>query len=75
MMTRKFRETITGLLDEPHLISYVNIFKEALWADGRLKQPGPPRSAEEKLRTRNDANKKLSALIPGNNKHPYVMHC
>ena len=53
------------MLDEPHLMSYVQIFRDALWENGQLKPSGPPRSAEEKLRTRDDANRKLSALIPG----------
>lgn len=53
------------MLDEPHLMSYITMFKDALWEGGQLKQGGPPRTAEEKLRTRDDANRKLSALIPG----------
>ncbi|KAF7792264.1 hypothetical protein EIP86_003300 [Pleurotus ostreatoroseus] len=63
---RKLRETVKSQLDETHLLSYVNLFKDAMWQDGQLKTGGPPRTAEEKLRTRDDANKKLSALIPGN---------
>ena len=63
--TRKFRETVTGMLDEPHVMSYIGMFRDAMWEDGQLKTAGPPRSAEDKLRTRDDANKKLSALIPG----------
>lgn len=51
--------------DEPHLMSYIQIFREGLWPTGQLKPPGAPRTAEERLRTRDDANRKLSALIPG----------
>ncbi|KAJ3554983.1 hypothetical protein NM688_g2821 [Phlebia brevispora] len=62
---RKLRETVKGQLDEAHVLTYVNMFRDAMWQDGQLKAGGPPRTAEEKLRTRDDANKKLSALIPG----------
>jgi sorting nexin-25 len=64
-MCRKLRETAKVFLDEPHLLSYINIFRDSLWEGGQLKAGGPPRSAEEKLRTRDDANRKLSALMPG----------
>ena len=51
--------------DEPHLMSYIQIFRESLWPNGQLKPPGAPRTAEERLHTRDDANRKLSSLIPG----------
>ena len=62
---RKLRETAKAFLDETHVLSYIDIFRGALWEEGQLKANGPPRTAEEKLRTRDDANRKLSALIPG----------
>ncbi len=46
-------------------MSYIGIFRDSLWEGGQLKAKGPSRTAEEKLRTRDDANRKLSALIPG----------
>lgn len=52
-------------MDEPHLMSYIQIFREGLWPGGQLKPPSTPRTAEERLHTRDDANRKLSALIPG----------
>ncbi|EKM61598.1 uncharacterized protein PHACADRAFT_248287 [Phanerochaete carnosa HHB-10118-sp] len=61
---RKLRETAKAFLDEPHLLSYISIFRNSLWEGGRLRAGGPPRTAEEKLRTRDEANRKLSALIP-----------
>ncbi|KAI0093984.1 PXA domain-containing protein [Irpex rosettiformis] len=61
---RKLRETVKSMLDEPHLMSYIILFKDSMWESGQLKAGGPPRTAEEKLRTRDDANRKLSALIP-----------
>ncbi|EMD32662.1 RGS domain protein [Gelatoporia subvermispora B] len=61
---RKLRETLKAYLDEPHVLSYMNIFKDGLWPGGQLKPPSPPRTAEEKLHTRDEANRKLSALMP-----------
>ena len=46
-------------------MSYIGTLRDSLWQNGQLKPMGVPRSAEEKLRTRDDANRKLSALIPG----------
>lgn len=46
-------------------MSYVNIFRDSLWPGGQLKPSGVPRTAEERLRTRDEANRKLSALVPG----------
>ena len=64
-MHRKFRETVKTQFDEPHLMTYLSLLRDTMWENGQLKPNGPPRTAEEKLRTRDDVNRKLSALIPG----------
>ncbi|TBU49259.1 PhoX domain-containing protein [Dichomitus squalens] len=61
---RKLRETVRSFLDEPHLMTYINVFKDGLWPGGNLKPPSVPRTVEEKLHTRDEANRKLSALMP-----------
>ncbi|VDC05808.1 unnamed protein product [Peniophora sp. CBMAI 1063] len=61
---RKLRETISTLLDEAHLLTAVRMFKDNLWPGGKLKSVTLPRTAEQKQRTRDDANRKLSALVP-----------
>ncbi|CDO73019.1 hypothetical protein BN946_scf185007.g73 [Trametes cinnabarina] len=61
---RKLRETVKSFLDEPHLLMYVNTFRDSLWPGGNLKPPSTPRTVEEKLHTRDEANRKLSALMP-----------
>ncbi|KLO15031.1 hypothetical protein SCHPADRAFT_283259 [Schizopora paradoxa] len=61
---RKFRDTVKAYLDESHLMTYINIFKDGLWPGGKLKASGPPRTVEEKARTRDEANRKLSTLLP-----------
>jgi len=38
--------------------------RDNLWPQGKLKPPGVPRTAEEKLRTKDEANRKLSSLVP-----------
>ena len=63
--SRKIRETLKAYLDEPHLVDYIGKFKDGLWPGGQLKPPSPPRTTEERLRTRDEANRKLSALMPG----------
>lgn len=61
----KIREILKAQLDESRLMSYLTLFRDQLWPGGQLKPPGKPRSTEEKLRTRDEANRKLSSLIPG----------
>ncbi|KDQ31144.1 hypothetical protein PLEOSDRAFT_1036860 [Pleurotus ostreatus PC15] len=61
---RKIREILKAQLDESRLMSYLTLFRDQLWPGGQLKPPGKPRSTEEKLRTRDEANRKLSSLIP-----------
>ncbi|KDR85721.1 hypothetical protein GALMADRAFT_234777 [Galerina marginata CBS 339.88] len=61
---RKIRENVKGLLNETRLMSYINILRDSLWPGGKLKPPGPPRTTEEKIRTRDEANRKLSSLVP-----------
>jgi sorting nexin-25 len=43
----------------------INMFRDALWPGGQRQPPSLPRTPEEKTRTRDEANRKLSALVPG----------
>ncbi|KAI0640032.1 PXA domain-containing protein [Trametes polyzona] len=61
---RKLRETVKSFLDEPHLMMFINLFRDNMWPGGSLKPPSVPRTVEEKLHTRDEANRKLSALMP-----------
>ncbi|KAF9041811.1 PhoX domain-containing protein [Hymenopellis radicata] len=61
---RKIRETVKSLLEAPRLLTYLDIFRNGLWPGGRLKPPGIPRTADEKMKTRDEANRKLSSLFP-----------
>ncbi|EIW86981.1 hypothetical protein CONPUDRAFT_134308 [Coniophora puteana RWD-64-598 SS2] len=61
---RKIRESVKSLYDESRIMPVLNLFKNALWPGGKLRPPIPLRTNEEKARTRDEANRKLSALIP-----------
>ncbi|KAJ7651648.1 PhoX domain-containing protein [Mycena polygramma] len=61
---RKIRENVKAFLEESRLMVFVNLFRNGLWPGGKLKPPSVPRTADEKLRTRDDANRKLSSLVP-----------
>ena len=62
---RQTRETVKSLFDEPRLLSYITIFRDGLWPGGQLRTAEPTRTAEARLKTKEEANRKLSALIPG----------
>ncbi|KAL0951614.1 hypothetical protein HGRIS_008295 [Hohenbuehelia grisea] len=61
---RKIRENVKSQLDEARILSFITLFRDQMWPDGKQRPPGKPRTAEEKLRTRDEANRKLSSLIP-----------
>ncbi|KAJ4485767.1 PhoX domain-containing protein [Lentinula aciculospora] len=61
---RKIHETMRSLLDEARIVSYLKIFRDSLWPGGKLKPANVPRTPEERSRTRDEANRKLSSLVP-----------
>lgn len=61
---RKVRDTINYLFDEMHIMNFIGTFRDSTWPGGQFKQPSAPRTADEKARARDDANRMLSALIP-----------
>ena len=63
---RRIRDIITAFQDEPSIMHFTSIFRDALWHGGKLRPSQIPRSTEDKARTRDEANRKLSALVPGN---------
>jgi sorting nexin-25 len=46
-------------------MNFIGTFRDSTWPGGQFKQPAAPRTAEEKAQARDDANRMLSALIPG----------
>ncbi|KAF9469831.1 PhoX domain-containing protein [Collybia nuda] len=61
---RKLRENVKALLDETRVLAFIKIFRDGLWPGGKLKSSTPSRTPDEKLRTRDEANRKLSSLVP-----------
>ncbi|KAG6837639.1 hypothetical protein H0H93_004915 [Arthromyces matolae] len=61
---RKIRDYVKSYFEEPRLLSLIKLLRDNLWPGGKLKPPGVPRSYEERMITRDEANKKLSSLVP-----------
>jgi hypothetical protein len=53
-------------------MTYITTFRDGLWPGGKLADVAPPRTVDEKLRTKEEANRKLSALVPGRVIHEKV---
>ena len=64
-MLSKIRENARVFLDEGRILPFVKLFRDQLWPGGKLRPSGMPRTSEEKIWTRDEANRKLSSLIPG----------
>ena len=64
-MRRKLREALKSLTDEMHILRYLQSFRESLWTGDECRVQPLPRSAATKAETREEANRKLSALILG----------
>ena len=64
-MERKVRDTVRSLVAEDSIIKYINLLKGAMWPDGgQLKKDWPPRTEEQKARSRREASVTLATLIP-----------
>ncbi|KAH7930927.1 hypothetical protein BV22DRAFT_1027684 [Leucogyrophana mollusca] len=61
---RKIRQSIRSLFEESRIMPVITMLRDTLWPGGKLKQTAQPRTSEEKLRSRDEANRKLSALVP-----------
>ncbi|KAF9225522.1 hypothetical protein BS17DRAFT_700551 [Gyrodon lividus] len=61
---RKIRQSMKSLFEESRILPVLTMFRDNLWPRGKLRPPSQPRTAEEKRRSRDEANRKLSALVP-----------
>ncbi|KAH8835579.1 PhoX domain-containing protein [Flagelloscypha sp. PMI_526] len=62
---RKLREVVDQqVLEESRILFFLSVFRDGLWPGGKLKPPSVPRLPEEKMKTRDEANKKLSMAVP-----------
>jgi sorting nexin-25 len=64
-LNRKVRDTVNHSLDEINILNSIGMFRDSMWPGGQLGSPPAPRSVEEKAKARDNANRMLSALIPG----------
>ncbi|KAI8369312.1 PXA domain-containing protein [Radiomyces spectabilis] len=62
---RKLRELIRYLGTEPMMVFYLRRIIDSLWPGGASITFKPARQPEEKAQTREEANRKLSAWLPG----------
>lgn len=62
---RKFRDGVKLLQGSEQLVAYIGVLRNALWPGGQLKPKEPPRTPAQRAYTRDSANRKLSALMPG----------
>ncbi|WAQ97897.1 SNX25-like protein [Mya arenaria] len=63
-INRQLRETVDWMFSEPMIIYYIRNFRESMWPNGKLADPVPTRTDEEKLRTRLKAKEKFMRMQP-----------
>jgi len=61
---QKIRQSVQSLFEEGRILPMLSLLRENLWPEGKLRAPPQPRTTEEKLHSRDEANRKLSALVP-----------
>ena len=61
---RKIRETTRSLTTEGSVLKYINLLKDTMWPGGTLKRDWPPRTNEEKSRSKGEASVMLATLLP-----------
>ena len=61
---REVQDTLNWVFSEPMLIFYLETFKGALWPNGQPAPHAPPRSEEEKTKTREEAKAKFLKSSP-----------
>ncbi|KAI6047889.1 PhoX domain-containing protein [Pisolithus marmoratus] len=61
---RKVRQSVSSLYEESQIARILGMLRDTLWPGGKMRTQPQARTAEEKLRSRHEANRKLSALVP-----------
>jgi sorting nexin-25 len=69
LFCRKLRESLKYLCSSSMIVFYLNKVTNSLWPDGGPLTFKEPRKPEEKVQTREEANRKLSTWLPGNKKY------
>uniref|UniRef100_A0A0P4YXH5 Sorting nexin-25 n=1 Tax=Daphnia magna TaxID=35525 RepID=A0A0P4YXH5_9CRUS len=63
-INRQLRDVIASLFTDQAVLGYVQLLVKTWWPDGTLVSPAPPRSTEEKRRTKLEVRDLLLANIP-----------
>ncbi len=61
---RKVRDNAKALTEEDSLVKYLNIVKDTMWPDGKVRKEMKARTVIEKTKTRTEASLVLATLIP-----------
>lgn len=64
---RKVRESFSSFTSENSIARYIDMVKDIMWPNGRLKQPDPnaqPRTQQDKDKSRREAKTVLETLVP-----------
>lgn len=62
---RKVREAVSQKLAGDALLPHIEMISNMMYPEGRMRPASAPRTAQEKLDTRNSAYRKLAYLMPG----------
>ena len=60
---RKVRDAVRTLTQEESVLKYIDMIKQTMWPEGKLRE-AQPRTAAEKSKTKKEANIMLATLIP-----------
>jgi sorting nexin-25 len=60
---RKVRESVKSFMAEDPVLRYIDLVKEMMWPDGKLRET-KPRTAAEKAKSKTEASVMLATLIP-----------
>ncbi|XP_067008623.2 sorting nexin-25 isoform X2 [Anabrus simplex] len=63
-ISRQVHETVTGLFSEHVVYSIIQFIIKSWWVNGKLIDPPPPRTEEQKISTRTDAREHFLNNIP-----------
>ncbi|KAI9775655.1 MAG: Intermediate filament protein [Geoglossum umbratile] len=61
---RKVRENAKVLVQEESVEKYINLVKESMWPDGKVRREARVRTTNEKVKSRTEASLMLATLIP-----------
>ncbi|KAH0536186.1 hypothetical protein FGG08_006925 [Glutinoglossum americanum] len=61
---RKVRENAKALVQEEPVAKYINLLKESMWPDGKVRREAKVRTTNEKVKSRTEASLMLATLIP-----------